>query len=79
MEFRVGQIYAKCPACGSKDFRLPDADYSGPQVNYACTRCRAVSPYSKLIAQIGRETMRLRKERSEEAAVKRTQQPRLRT
>ena len=78
MEFRVGQINAKCPACGGKDFRQPETDFSGPQVNYACTRCRAVSPYSKLIAQIGKETMRVRKERSALAAEKRTQSPRLR-
>ena len=78
MEFRVGQIHAKCPACGGKDFRQPETDFSGPQVNYSCTRCRAVSPYSKLMAQIGKEAMRLRKERSEQAAEKRMQQPRLR-
>ena len=51
----------------------PETDFSGPQVNYACTRCRAVSTYSKLVEQIGKETMRLRKEKSEQAAEKRTQ------
>lgn len=80
MEFRVGQVSAKCPACGGKDFRQPETDFSGPQVNYACTRCRAVSPYSKLMAQVGKETSRLRKERSEQAAAdRRLQPPRLRT
>ena len=66
MEFRVGQIKAKCPACGSTDFHKPDDKYSGPQVNYACTRCRSVTSYSRLIAQIGKESMRLRKERQAE-------------
>jgi len=82
MEFRVGQIKAKCPACGGTDFSRPDDKYAGPQVNYACTRCRSVASYSRLISQIGKETMRLRKERSEaEAAapaVQKRQQPRLR-
>lgn len=73
MEFRVGQVHAKCPACGGKDFRQPESDFSGPQVNYACTRCRAVSTYSKLVAQIGRETSKLRKEKAADAAEKRTQ------
>ena len=77
MEFRVGQVHAKCPACGGKDFRQPESDFSGPQVNYACTRCRAISTYSKLVAQIGKETTRLRKEKSVEAAEKRTQPIRL--
>ena len=67
MEFRVGQIKAKCPACDGTDFSRPDDKYAGPQVNYACTRCRSVTSYSRLIAQIGKETMRLRKERSAEA------------
>jgi hypothetical protein len=78
MEFRVGQIHATCPACGGKDFRQPESDFSGPQVNYACTRCRAVSPYSRLIAQIGKESMRQRKERSAQAAEKRAPVTRLR-
>jgi hypothetical protein len=64
MEFRVGQIKAKCPACDGTDFIRPDDQYTGPQVNYACTRCRSVTSYSRLISQIGKETMRLRKERS---------------
>ena len=78
MEFRVGQIKAKCPACGSTDFHKPDDKYSGPQVNYACTRCRSVASYSRLIAQIGKESMRLRKERAGEAAAQKRQPARLR-
>ena len=69
MEFRVGQIKAKCPACGGTDFHKPDDSYSGPQVNYACTRCRSVASYSRLIAQIGKESMRLKKERTAEPTV----------
>jgi hypothetical protein len=68
MEFRVGQIKAKCPACGGTDFHKPDDKYNGPQVNYACTRCRSVASYSRLIAQIGKESMRLRNERKTESA-----------
>ena len=80
MEFRVGQIKAKCPACECTDFNRPDDKYAGPQVNYACTRCRSVTSYSRLIAQIGKETMRLRKERSAEAEMgaQKRQQARLR-
>jgi hypothetical protein len=81
MEFRVGQIKAKCPACGGTDFNRPDDNYAGPQVNYACTRCRSVTSYSRLISQIGKETMRLRKERSAAEATEgsqKRQQARLR-
>ena len=80
MEFRVGQIKAKCPACGGTDFHKPDDQYSGPQVNYACTRCRSVASYSRLIAQIGKESMRLKKERTAEptAPVQKRQPARLR-
>lgn len=73
MEFRVGQIKAKCPACDCTDFNRPDDKYSGPQVNYSCTRCRSVTSYSRLISQIGKETMRLRKERSAAEAAAGTQ------
>ena len=73
MEFRVGQIKAKCPSCGGTDFSQPNGDPSGPQVNYACTRCRSVSSYSKLIAQIGKESMRQKKDRAAAEAAKRPQ------
>lgn len=63
MEFRVGHITAKCPHCGGMDFRQPDNEYSGPQMNYVCAKCGQSTRYAKLIAQIGREAMRQRRER----------------
>ena len=62
MQFRVGQIYAKC-SCGSTQFKIPVNEHSGPRMNYACAECGHVTQYSKLVEQIGREASRQRKER----------------
>lgn len=62
MQFRVGQIVAKC-SCGGTEFRIPAEQQVGPHMNYACVGCGHVTQYSKLVAQIGREASRQRKER----------------
>jgi len=62
MEFRIGHIVAKC-RCGSTQFRIPEDEHSGPYMNYLCSSCGSPSQYSKLVTQIGREVLRLRRER----------------
>ena len=63
MEFRVGQISAKCPKCGATKFKIPRDEHSGPRMNYECGGCGQPTQYAKLITQIGREVMAQRKVR----------------
>lgn len=63
MEFRVGQISAKCPKCGATQFKIPRDEHSGPRMNYVCSDCGQASEYAKLVAQIGRAAVQQRKER----------------
>ena|SRR5918912_847193 len=63
MEFRVGDIVAKCPRCGASEFKLPDEELSGPYMKYFCASCGTSSVYAELIKQIGREHMRRKTER----------------
>jgi transposase-like protein len=63
MEFRVGQIIAKCPGCGGTRFKIPENEHSGPRMSYVCADCGKASEYSKLVTQIGREALRQRKTR----------------
>ena len=63
MQFRVGQIIAKCPGCGGMQFKIPENEHSGPRMSYVCAGCGKASEYSKLVLQIGREAMRQRKTR----------------
>jgi len=63
MEFRVGQISAKCPGCGGTKFKIPQDEHSGPRMNYVCAGCGNASEYSKLVTQIGRESLKQRKTR----------------
>jgi hypothetical protein len=58
MEFRVGNIRAKCPGCGGTDFVPPPGERSGPHMKYSCASCSASWTYARLIGQIGRETVR---------------------
>ena len=54
MQFRVGQIIAKCPGCGGMQFKIPENEHSGPRMSYVCADCGKASEYSKLVTQIGR-------------------------
>jgi transposase-like protein len=63
MEFRIGQISAKCPKCGATQFKIPREEHSGPRMNYLCAGCGEASQYSKLMTQIGRQVLQQRKER----------------
>jgi DNA-directed RNA polymerase subunit RPC12/RpoP len=63
MEFRIGQISAKCPKCGATQFKIPRDEHSGPRMNYQCAACGQASQYSKLMYQIGRAVLQQRKDR----------------
>ena len=63
MEFRVGNIRAKCPGCGGTDFRTPPEEHSGPYMKYACAGCGSAWTYARLIGQIGRETVKRKNDR----------------
>jgi transposase-like protein len=58
MEFRVGNVTAKCPGCQGTDFTPPPEERSGPYMKYACASCGAAWTYARLIGQIGREVRR---------------------
>ena len=57
MEFRVGQISAKCPKCEATQFKIPREEYSGPRMSYECAGCGHATEYAKLVKQIGRQVM----------------------
>jgi transposase-like protein len=63
MEFRVGNITAKCPGCSGTDFCPPPDGRSGPHMKYTCASCGSAWTYARLIGQIGRETTRRKNER----------------
>ena len=42
MQFRVGQIVAKC-SCGSTQFKIPANEQVGPRMNYECAECGHVT------------------------------------
>jgi len=63
MQFRIGQMVAKCPHCGGAEFKIPANERSGPHMNYICAGCGRPVQYAKLISQIGREAQRQRHER----------------
>ena len=72
MEFRVGNITAKCPGCGGSDFNPPPDERSGPYMKYRCAGCGGSWTYARLIGQIGRETVRRKNERLSPAEEKMT-------
>ncbi len=57
MEFRVGQISAKCPKCGATQFQIPREEHSGPRMTYQCAGCGQGTEYAKLVRQIGRQVI----------------------
>jgi len=57
MRFRVGQISAKCPKCGTSEFNIPQEEHSGPLMLYQCAGCGQGTEYAKLVRQIGREVI----------------------
>jgi transposase-like protein len=63
MEFRVGDIKAKCAKCESTQFKTPDEEESGPHAKYYCAKCNTTTTYAELMSQIGREALRRRREK----------------
>jgi RNase P subunit RPR2 len=75
MEFRVGKVTAKCAGCGGTQFATLDDERSGPQMNHVCSSCGQTARYSQLIAQIGREALRQRRERLADEREQRVSRP----
>jgi hypothetical protein len=64
MEFRVGDIIAKCSGCGGTLFEpLHRNASSGPHSDFCCASCKRQTSYSELIRQIGKESARRSRER----------------
>ena len=64
MEFRVGDIIAKCSGCGGTLFEpLHRTASSGPHSDFRCASCKTQTSYAELIRQIGKESARRSKER----------------
>ena len=57
MRIRIGQINARCDACGGEDFQPLPGDDSAPH-ELACFGCGTVSTRRALLAQIAELTMR---------------------
>jgi transposase-like protein len=53
MEFRIGKITAKCPACGTTNFKSNGGPH-GSLSKFHCAKCGEPSFYKDLIHQIGR-------------------------
>jgi transposase-like protein len=62
MEFRIGEITAKCPACTGVEFEASRLYYHGPQAEFRCIECGRTSLYCQLIVQIGDEALKRAKE-----------------
>ena len=64
MQFKVGNITAKCAKCGGAEFEQADRRAPGrPQSSFSCAQCSARTNYSELIMQIGKVSARRTKER----------------
>jgi len=75
MEFKVGQITARCARCQGSVFEEQGRDGQRRQTKYSCAGCGAEVSYSELIMQIGRQSatrarQRLAPAKSEESGVK---------
>jgi transposase-like protein len=62
VEFRIGKVIAKCPACGSTSFESDTEQFSGSESQYHCSKCGAEYRYKELIVQMGRESQRQTRE-----------------
>jgi NAD-dependent SIR2 family protein deacetylase len=56
MEFRVGQITARCEKCEGTVFEEQGRDSQRGQTRFSCARCGSEASYSELILQIGRQS-----------------------
>jgi hypothetical protein len=62
MEFTIGEITAKCPACAGIEFEASPLYYHGPQAEFRCVECGRTALYSHLIVQIGDEALKRSKQ-----------------
>jgi transposase-like protein len=54
MQFRIGNISAKCSSCDSTQFKADPEDHSGPLARFYCAVCGTTMQYAQLITQIGK-------------------------
>jgi len=60
MEFKVGQITARCAKCQGSVFEEQGRDSQRGQTKFSCAACGSEVTYSELIMQIGRQSSRAR-------------------
>src|ERR1051326_2664880 len=63
MEFRVGQITARCVRCEGTVFDEQRREGRRGQTMFCCAGCKAVMSYSDVIAQIGQQASSRSRER----------------
>lgn len=56
MEFKVGQITARCVKCQGSVFEEQGRDSQRGQTKFSCAACGSEASYSDLIMQIGRQS-----------------------
>jgi len=56
MEFKVGQITARCARCQGSVFEEQGRDAQRGQSKFSCAACGHEVSYSELILQIGRQS-----------------------
>lgn len=56
MEFKVGQITARCAKCQGSVFEEQGRDSLRGQTKFSCAACGSEVSYSELILQIGRQS-----------------------
>lgn len=54
----VGDVKAKCRACGRAEFNRPPGDELALETVLSCRDCGASTTYRELLEQIGEEAMR---------------------
>lgn len=57
MEFKVGQITARCAKCQGSVFEEQGRDGQRGQTKFSCAACGSEATYSELIMQIGRQSL----------------------
>jgi hypothetical protein len=63
MEFRVGQIIARCVKCEGTVFEEQRREGRRGQTLFSCASCKEVTSYSEVIAQIGQQASSRTRER----------------
>lgn len=57
MKLAVGEIEARCPGCGAKEFEAPGQPL-GSRSELLCLACGKSTTYETLVTQIGEQAMK---------------------